>query len=803
MSSHNSDLREKIEEAKNRLPLPSLLERFGLQVPNNGEGNLRSPFAKGRRQKSPSFSIFRKNGAWGWCDRTGGQELKRDEIDFIEQFDKIQRAEAIRRYLSMAGVVDGVYPTAHKEAFSANSPKPIEGLASNSLLDWPACVAKFTDDHAARLAELRGYSLKFVCWMRDQSLIGIRKDGIAFPVHRSDGALVAAHIRPRSGRWFYHPRGAGCHPFIVGSAKSAKQAMVFESQWDAFAVMEALGWHESAPEGWAIVMTRGASNGRFASAATGAVYAWPQNDPEKDGKRAGEMWLADVAAAAPGAVFRVVTPPEFKDANDWARASRVDVWAAIEGAKPVRKPPSRFEMATGGPIRPIDEPRNQPPARPTVDPNTVLDEMGMYWLNGSGSYFLRSINGRDRFLEMGVAEIRRKLRVRGFRSRPDAEGGEKVSQLDCILDAATEHQAVDLAVSIGGMASGVYDMQGGRVLVRESPRLIKPISGSCETILDFLFGLLGAVQMDYLLSWLKLAYQALLASERRPGQCLIIVGPPDCGKSRIQHQLITPLLAGRSADPKSFFFGRTDFNAELVGAEHLLIEEVPASTRHEDRQFFGERIKEIVANDTARLHKKNRDAVTVCPFWRLSITVNNNPEKLRSLPPLTDDLAEKIILLEANPCPEFWSKFENSSDPRIAFREAVTSELPAFADFLLKMEIPTALVGRRYGVRSYISEELAQTLFESEPEHHLLILIDKELWREQETVVPWQGDAEDLKQALTSESSSVRASASRLLGAYPTACGQYLARLASKLPDRFEKKRTAEKRGWRINPPAS
>ena len=128
--------------------------------------------------------------------------------------------------------------------------------------------------------------------------------------------------------------------------------MVFESQWDAFAVMDAIGWHECAPEGWAIVITRGAHNGRFAAVACGAIYAWPQNDPEKDGKRAGELWLAAVAAAASGEVFRVETPPEFKDANDWSRAKKLDVRAAIDGAKQVAKPPSRFEMATGGRILP-------------------------------------------------------------------------------------------------------------------------------------------------------------------------------------------------------------------------------------------------------------------------------------------------------------------------------------------------------------------------------------------------------------------------------------------------------------------
>ena len=576
MSIPGAALFARIQEAKQRLALPQLLERFGIEVPLRGEGNMRSPFAKGRRQKSPSFSIFRRNGAWGWCDRTGGQEIKGDEIDFIEQYDKISRSEAIHRYLEMAGVVE--VAISGKQSWSPA--ELAEARAADSPPDWAACVAKFTDDHVARLVESRGYSLEFVRWLRDQSLVGIRKDGIAFPVHRSDGALVAVHIRPQFGRWFYHPRGAGCHAFIIGNAQCAKQTMVFESQWDAFAVMDAIGWHECAPEGWAIVITRGAHNGRFAAVACGAIYAWPQNDPEKDGKRAGELWLAAVAAAASGEVFRVETPPEFKDANDWSRAKKLDVRAAIDGAKQVAKPPSRFEMATGGRILP--EPSKSGSESPTFDPIAIIEGMGLYRLLGSDSYFLRKNgDGHNRFQELGVGDIRRRLRVDGFRSRPDAEGGQRASEIDLILDKAVAHHGVDWAISIGGTEAGVYDMPGGRVLVRESPRLIKPMVGNCETITDFLCGLLGATQMDFLLSWLKIVYQALLAGERRPGQCLIIVGPPDCGKSRVQHQIITPSLAGRSADPKSFFFGRTDFNAELIGAEHLLIEEVPAFTDHE------------------------------------------------------------------------------------------------------------------------------------------------------------------------------------------------------------------------------
>ena len=261
------------------------------------------------------------------------------------------------------------------------------------------------------------------------------------------------------------------------------------------------------------------------------------------------------------------------------------------------------------------------------------------------------------------------------------------------------------------------------------------------------------------------------------------------------------MLGGRSADPKSYFFGRTDFNAELVGAEHLLIEEIPSSSRQEERQFFGERIKEIVANEKARLHKKNSDALNIQPFWRLSISLNDNPEKLRCLPPLVDDLADKIIMLEAKPVPDFWQRFASMPDPRRAFRETIEAELPAFAHYLVNTSIAERFQSRRFGVKAFIPEELAQTLFESEPEHHLLLLIDKaDLFEDGKT---WEGDAEDLKQHLCRDASPVRGSATRLLGAYPTACGQYLARLERRFPSRIKRApRKAYCRDWIIHPPS-
>lgn len=804
--------RSNIEAAKRALPLPDLLRRLGFEPPAENEGNMQSPFAKGRRQKSPSFSIFRRGESWGWCDRSGGTESKGDEITLIEKLEGLSRASAIARYLSLAGLANAIPgATVRTDGASGTRATDSKNRTANNLpprpvppVNWPEAVKGVTASHKSKLANWRGLSAEFVEWLVSTSSLGICRGAFAFPVHDDAGAVIAAHVRPDNGKWFFWPKGQGMRPLVFGDLSTAERTLLFESQWDALAVMDEMGWHTSPPSDCAVIVTRGASNGRLAAGASGTVYAWPQNDePKEDGTRPGEVWLQEVAAHAPGEVFRVSVPPAHKDANDWTRAESVDVAACLSSASPVEKPVSHFEKATGGKI-PAHQEGGNDSSPPPFDSSAVLEELGLYWLNGSPSYFLRKeVEGCARFLEMGASEVRRKLRVRGVRNRPDPDSGESVSQVDRVLDATTETRAVDFAVSIGGTPAGVYDLPGGRVLVRESPRLIEPKEGDFTNIENFLTALLGDDVMLFC-CWLKIGYQALRAGQRRPGQALIIVGPPDCGKSRIQHQIITPILAGRSADPKSFFFGRTDFNAELIGSEHLLVEEVPSSSRHEERLFFGERIKEIVANDTARLHKKNRDAVTVSPFWRLSITLNDNPEKLRCLPPLTDDLAEKIIMLQAKQAPEFWLRFADDPDPRKAFRDSVNRELPAFVHWLETMTIPENLQARRYGVKSHIPEEIGLTIFEGEPEHHLLLLLDKGLWPADEPRQTWRGDAEDLKQALCSDNSSVKGSATRLIGGMQLATvGIWLSHLASKFPSRVVKHRTAEKREWVIHPPAA
>jgi hypothetical protein len=93
-----ADLRQKIDEAKGRLPLPELLMQLGL-----GAHAKTSARCLWHDDQHPSFSVFKgKDGFWHYkcfvCDAQGG-----DEITFLVKHLGITRREAIKRYLEMAG----------------------------------------------------------------------------------------------------------------------------------------------------------------------------------------------------------------------------------------------------------------------------------------------------------------------------------------------------------------------------------------------------------------------------------------------------------------------------------------------------------------------------------------------------------------------------------------------------------------------------------------------------------------------------------------------------------------------------
>src|SRR5262252_373413 len=95
--SNNGDLRQKIDEAKTRLPLPLLLERLG-----HGERAKKAARCPFHDDEHPSFSVFKgRDGFWHWQCFAGCGDG--DEIIFLRKLKGLSLTEAMSLYLEMAG----------------------------------------------------------------------------------------------------------------------------------------------------------------------------------------------------------------------------------------------------------------------------------------------------------------------------------------------------------------------------------------------------------------------------------------------------------------------------------------------------------------------------------------------------------------------------------------------------------------------------------------------------------------------------------------------------------------------------
>jgi hypothetical protein len=405
-------------------------------------------------------------------------------------------------------------------------------------------------------------------------------------------------------------------------------------------------------------------------------------------------------------------------------------------------------------------------------------------------------NARGEFIEITETSARRYLKDAGYCPRAPLDA--YISDLDKKLIEIQRECDVAFAGPLAGHPKGLEEFSGRRILVTESPRFVQPVPGEWLLISALIVGLFEDPVRDqcpYVLGWLKIAIEALMAGQIRPGQILVIAGPRDSGKSLFQN-LCTEMLGGRAAKPFRYMSGATPFNGELFGAEHLLIEDEIATNDIRSRRHLGARMKDFTVNEVQSHHAKHRQAISLKPFWRVSMTLNNEPENVLILPPLDDSLADKIMLLKAHKRPMPMST--QSLSQRKDFWAALCRELPAFVHHLLNWQIPEALRSERFGVTHYHHPDLLAALDELSPELRLLALIDSELF-DSPAPAPWEGTADQLERAL--RASSIGGEVSRLL-TFNTACGVFLGRLHHKIPNRIKKHRDAAKRAWTILPPS-
>ena len=408
----------------------------------------------------------------------------------------------------------------------------------------------------------------------------------------------------------------------------------------------------------------------------------------------------------------------------------------------------------------------------------------------------------DAWVPVNETQYARSLKSVGLSQKP--EPGENISAVERELLKTQCSRNVAYAGPVAGHDAGVIDAGAGRILVTSSPTIIAPSPGQWPTLKKLMQNLFGQ-QLPYVMLWIKVAYECLASRNFRPGQALVMCGPPGCGKSLFQ-KVLTQILGGRTAKPYQYMTGGTQFNSDLLGSEHLTIEDENPSSDIRARRTFGSFIKDIVANSDQRLHAKKCDALMVQPFWRLSVSLNNEPENIMMLPPLDLSIADKLILLmvEHHPMPMPTGTLEQMQ----AFWKTLVSEIPALLHELVSNAIPAKYACPRYGVKHYHDPEIVQALSDIAPENRLLELIETGIFGQVKSGAisrqpePLSLTAIEWERKLCSSDSSVQYEARQLLGNWSGACGTYLGRLAKSHPDRVvcDGRRHEGSQLWKIFP---
>lgn len=378
--------------------------------------------------------------------------------------------------------------------------------------------------------------------------------------------------------------------------------------------------------------------------------------------------------------------------------------------------------------------------RPATAPKSGIVDV---WFDPNTSSYFAPTNGGE-YQRWQKDELNLLLRSSGYRQEFKHEDG--LSFLERERLRITQDQSVNYAGPLGGYRPGLHEVLTARVLVTRGPKLIEPADGRWGTLRDFLGQLLGD-QARYFCAWVKVA----VASLRRgtppwaPGQLLAVAGPPGAGKSTLQ-SLITPLLGGRVSSPWDYLAGKTNFNSHIYAAEHGLIGDVNPEISPRARRAFGASIKKLVAEPVHDVHGKGRPAITLTPFLRISLTLNDEPNSLHVLPPLDSDVAGKILLLrsEAVDFEKLTRKFRDWH----AYYAQLVKELPAFLFYLRRWAIPATIADQRYGVVSFKDVDLVERVQAISQEENFLETLDVYLFDELGGD-NWQGSASALLQKLS------------------------------------------------------
>jgi hypothetical protein len=376
-------------------------------------------------------------------------------------------------------------------------------------------------------------------------------------------------------------------------------------------------------------------------------------------------------------------------------------------------------------------------------------------------------------------------KLREARLSPVANVVGTLSAVEKELIRIADHASVDWVGRLAGYQPGLLRMNESDVLITSGPNLVKPVEGKWPVITRIINGMLGDGQKWYLYYWMKVYLEALWAWRTQHGQLVIFCGPRDTMKSFFQHHILTPLFGGREADAARYLSGKTEFNADLCGAEHNFLDDAKPYGNWMSRHDFAENLKSMIVGKGTSVHGKHRDGETFCPRRRITMSINSDDDAIRSLPDITESFADKVMLFD---CKDFALPMPNfTAEEKSAFESAIAAEIPHLAHWLINLTISESYRSARFGVTHYHAPLLLEKLHAMSREAKLSSLINMaDLEPSTNPLIvkghgrAWVGTSQELEQELMAKKNT-RSAAEHLLK-WDNSTGILLERLSKALP---------------------
>jgi hypothetical protein len=366
-------------------------------------------------------------------------------------------------------------------------------------------------------------------------------------------------------------------------------------------------------------------------------------------------------------------------------------------------------------------------------------------------------------------------------SRHMAQDFDDPKDLMQAVRAAVKNRELDGGVqwhgSIAGHKQGLSrDSNKLPILITSEAKIPHPSPGEAPIISEIIANAFSdPTATVVLMSWLAGRYKAVRSHIHIPSPMLVLAGEINSGKSLIAW-IIAETLGGRTANPYASWSGGMLWNDDLVGAETMLVDDCIGSTDIRSRRNFGAAFKEAVYPHVIQLRKRNSSSIAVRPVWAVVVCCNDTPESLQIIPPLDNDLADKVALLHVIGVQ--LPVDTSTPDGRAKLQAMIRDELPAFAQQLVDWETPEELHDSRSGIKAWRDPILTDAVDAHSPARRLEDLLETALthmglWGD----LPRDMTAAEIQGRLEDSQSPVRDQA-RQLCTWHGAMGSALSKLA-------------------------